>query len=471
MVAARARRAAAFHPLHGRRSARAARPVMVLTMTQLATTRPSRSSSALRVSAAREVAVAKIVVNIPFVVWREGRPRYVATPAHRKLGFKGEDLRRAGEWLTLDQAADWSARRAQEVEERRQEIAAARAGRRRIPALRQRQDIYTIAQMIQDWQDPTRNPRFGSSETMKGKRRIKPLARASRIFYAKMARAIEQQDEGQLWAAPAQELTRRAVHGLYERLTEERGLPMARGIIGALSAAWAFAHNHGKLGPSPFARLGMESPDPRLRVGSVHEMRSLIATADAVGYPEIGDSIVMGLMTGQRQRDRLLLVDGRDLDGRLLFRQKKTGAVVLAPPTAQLVERLRNARVRRQGFKVQHAELIINEQSRRPFSGERYRQIFGAVRAAAVAGVADGAGGWKVEPCPSLADFRDQDLRDTSVTWMALAGATIPEIISVTGHSEKSASQILKHYLGRHPEMAASAVGKAARWLEGKGGL
>lgn len=429
--------------------------------------------------------MAKIVVNIPFVVWRDGRPRYVATPAHRKLGFKGEDLRfGGGEWYSLDQAVAWSAKRAEEVAARREEVAAARAGRRKIPALPAR-DVYTIGQMIKDWQDPTKNPRFGREVIMKGKRKIKPLAKASRIFYGKMATALAAQDGGALWAAPAAELTRKAAHGLYELLTEQKGLPMARGMIGALSTAWSFAHNAGKLGPSPMMRLGMEAPEPRLRVGEVHEMRTLIAAADALGYPEIGDAVIMGLMTGQRQSDRLLLADGRDLDGRLLFRQMKTGAVVLAPAAPQLVDRLAAAKIRRQRFKVQYPELIINERKGTPFSSEWYRQVFALVREGAVRGLIldiDGKvqlgpqkagynGPWLVEACPSLADFHDQDLRDTAVTWMALAGATIPEIISVTGHSEKSASQILKHYLGRHPEMAASAIGKAVRWLEGKGGL
>lgn len=61
---------------------------------------------------------------------------------------------------------------------------------------------------------------------------------------------------------------------------------------------------------------------------------------------------------------------------------------------------------------------------------------------------------------PTLSDFHDQDLRDTAVTWMGLGGATVPEIISVTGHSADSATTILKHYLAHHPEMADSAIGK-----------
>ncbi len=104
-----------------------------------------------------------------------------------------------------------------------------------------------------------------------------------------------------------------------------------------------------------------------------------------------------------------------------------------------------------------------------PFKSSHYSHVFAEVRAAAVAGVPDEAGGWKVQACASLADFLEMDLRDTAVTWMALAGATIPEIISVTGHSLQSATDILKHYLARHPEMADEALRKMVAWYEADG--
>ena len=38
--------------------------------------------------------------------------------------------------------------------------------------------------------------------------------------------------------------------------------------------------------------------------------------------------------------------------------------------------------------------------------------------------------------------------------------ATVPEIISITGHTPQSATRILRHYLAQHPEMADSAIRK-----------
>jgi hypothetical protein len=111
-----------------------------------------------------------------------------------------------------------------------------------------------------------------------------------------------------------------------------------------------------------------------------------------------------------------------------------------------------------------------------PYKGQYYAHRFAVLRSFACAGILDvaataaaGRAVWTVTPCPSLADFRDQDLRDTSVTWQALAGATIPEIISVTGHTPQSATQILKHYLAVHPEMADKAIGKMVAWFDAGG--
>nr|WP_232520785.1 hypothetical protein [Rhodobacter sp. CZR27] len=53
------------------------------------------------------------------------------------------------------------------------------------------------------------------------------------------------------------------------------------------------------------------------------------------------------------------------------------------------------------------------------------------------------------------------DLRGTAVTFLALAGCSVPEIAALTGHSLKDAEAILsKHYLGRDRRLGESAVAK-----------
>jgi integrase len=53
------------------------------------------------------------------------------------------------------------------------------------------------------------------------------------------------------------------------------------------------------------------------------------------------------------------------------------------------------------------------------------------------------------------------DLRGTAVTRLALAGATVPEIGAITGHSLRDVQSILDtHYLAHDPELAANAIAK-----------
>lgn len=58
-------------------------------------------------------------------------------------------------------------------------------------------------------------------------------------------------------------------------------------------------------------------------------------------------------------------------------------------------------------------------------------------------------------------DLHFHDLRGTAVTRLAVAGCSIPEIASITGHTPDEASKILDaHYLGRDKRLADSAIEK-----------
>lgn len=88
----------------------------------------------------------------------------------------------------------------------------------------------------------------------------------------------------------------------------------------------------------------------------------------------------------------------------------------------------------------------------KPFKGDRYRRRYHDIRRAA---------GKKLAARNTL---RDQDLRDTAVTWLAMADRAIPQSCSITGHSFKTANDILKHYLALNAELADSAIAKLITW-------
>jgi integrase len=57
-------------------------------------------------------------------------------------------------------------------------------------------------------------------------------------------------------------------------------------------------------------------------------------------------------------------------------------------------------------------------------------------------------------------DLHFHDLRGTAVTMLAEAGCTVPEIATLTGHSQAHAQKILDRYLARTKSLAESAIAK-----------
>lgn len=431
-------------------------------------------------------------IRLRYVDWRDGKPMFKPAGKLYRLGFRAMALRhppgpdgRKGRWFTLEEAIAFAAAKQAEIE-------AALAARPLMPpqAPRARKKIlYALDDLLEDF--------LGSPKA-------RELAPATLRDYRGKAAALQKFDP-ELTGCAAAALDQPILFDLYERLRGEKGLSQSRGIMAVVSAALSWGMLRGKVrfasGVNPATRLRMTTPKPRLRIGEIVEMRALVAAADALGRPEIGDAIMLGLWTGQRQGDRLALVDEGLVAGRRVFRQSKTGAVVAIREAPELAARLAAARLRRADWKVEGLKplVVMDEQTRKPFRGDWYRHLYAAVRAFAATGkrgepsplVGEGGprsgsdeGGAKrsseifpasdvvekvIAPCPSLSTFRDQDLRDTAVTWMALAGATIPEIIAVTGHTPGQAADILKHYLGRHPELADAAIAKMAAWYDREG--
>lgn len=424
----------------------------------------------------------------PHVTWRNGRPRFNPGKDLRELGYKSLDLRHDDEdksWFTRGEAVDWSLKLQNELAAKRLVIKRSKA--KQPVVLVKKPAFYTIAQLWEDWR---RSMKFRVGQP-------KAYSANTVLDYTQKIMLIEEDHPG-IWNAPAARLDQPMLRRAYEMLWEQRGLASARGAMLVLSSAYSWGILNGRVRrvDNPAQGLRMETPDPRIRFATRKELAALIAAADAIGRPEIGDMIVLGVWTGQRQADRLSLLAVNKLNNRRIFRQAKTGAIVAIREAPELEARLTRAAERRtvakaaallaasqgerRAIEERFAHVVLDEAPDRrsgqegqrrwlPFKKYHYPKVFAQVRLAAVEGVPDDAGGWKVEPCPSLEGFRDQDLRDTAVTYMALAESTVPEIISVTGHTAESATRILKHYLARHPEMADSAIGKMVAWYEGDG--
>ncbi len=417
-------------------------------------------------------------ISIRHVSWRDGRPRITPGPKMRKLGFQSRDLKRPdGTWMNAGEALAASQALDRELAARRAAIA---AGGRLKPLPRGR--AITIEHLFELYLRA-----IGRAAVTVGKRKERGLAPATIRDYRHKARVIERHDV-ELWQSPVMALSRPILIGLFEQLWEGYGLASARGAMATLSAAITWGMDKGELTftHNPAHRLGMTMPTPRLRAATPAEITHLVAAADALGRHDVGDLIVLGVWTGQRQADRLNLVDRGLVDRRRVFVQQKTRAIVAIPETAQLAARLTAMRERRAAMTVEWPQACVSEATNVPWTGNHYRHVFARVRAAAAAGIVelDGvrivvptkpdaglrkrlAGAtWLIRPLPSIADLTDQDLRDTSVTWLARAGCSLPEIGAITGHSLASIHQIMRHYLAAHPELADNAIAKLVTWYE-----
>ncbi|MEF2074923.1 hypothetical protein [Consotaella aegiceratis] len=152
-------------------------------------------------------------------------------------------------------------------------------------------------------------------------------------------------------------------------------------------------------------------------------------------------------------------------------------------PLAQpVIAELADAKDRRADWRVNYPQVVLDEKNRRPFEGDWYRKVYGVIRSVAATGkhpktkdanavlrdvdlfkALDG-----FEPVPTVADLRDQDFRDTAVTWLSAAHCNKFEIAAITGHSLKSIDNVLRHYLGPDPELAREAMAKLEAWFKGK---
>ena len=400
-------------------------------------------------------------VTIAYVSWRDGRPRFQPGKALRDLGYKGRDLRHEdGRWFSEGEATDWSNTFAGSLKARPTDPAEAkkpkRGGRKRY--------AITLKELVKNYvKDRTKLIAAGAIN----------LEQRTVYYYDKHARYVAKISPT-LWnTRSVDSIKRHEMKKLHQTAAVAHGLYVAAQVIRSISAiiSWGM-DEEGCLTRemNPCHRLRIPQGSPRLRIGTAQEITALVAAADHLGWPFIGDGVVLGVFTGQRQGDRLaLLNDGRDDQKRYLFRQSKTGALVAIKPTAWLTERMEASKGRRRFRNAVYPHALMDERTWLPLTGdrgERYRRLFERVREAAAEGIEDGQGNWIIKPVPSVSTLRDQDLRDTAVTYMARGGATIPAICAVTGHSLQSATTILRHYLEINPELADEGIDAMVSYWE-----
>lgn len=203
---------------------------------------------------------------------------------------------------------------------------------------------------------------------------------------------------------------------------------------------------------NPAADMALSVPDSTITIWEDAVTAFVVAVADKIGRPSIGDAIMLAREIGPRQTDVVLMRAPDQYDGAsFIFDTSKTGKKLDIRATAIL-----RARLNRGGIPL-HRHLIVSETTGEPYKLDNFRHVFAEVRACAAA---IQAGGGMAKALPPIGDLKFRHLRHTAVLMLARAGCTEAEIAAITGHSLQTVSQILKHYLPRDSVVAGNAISK-----------
>lgn len=249
---------------------------------------------------------------------------------------------------------------------------------------------------------------------------------------------------------PVSAINKKRLRDYHKALRAGISLHTANARLRVFSLLLAFAEREMWLpaNSNPALRLKFKQPDPRVVIITQDEQRVLIETCEDAGRHDVADVILAGIDIGQRQSDLFAMHEGQWDGTRWRIAQGKRGAVVFPEPTAELSARLEAARKRRARMNpaLISPQLFLNEETRAPWAQSTFNKEFAKLRAAAA------------KKMPSIARLKFLDTRDTYVTRAAIAGASIAQIRAVTGHTPGAVHNVIKHYLGNEPELAASSA-------------
>jgi hypothetical protein len=396
-------------------------------------------------------------IRVPYLAWRDGRPRWIPGPRLRARGFKGRDLKdERGQWLGLEAAIDAARALNAEVEAFR---AAAKARYRPRPPAGHPQSCDRL--FLRYWES--------ADFTM-----LKPRTQQDYKAKARLCLDLTLEDGSTLGDAPVAAVSKPVAFGIWEEIHRERGLHMANGIKAVMSAAFSYAELIGWRPEmsNPWMRMGRPAAPPRLAIWLPDQCQAFLTAADADPMTRsIGDAFVLGLHSAQRLGDVLEMRDRLFARDRIMLTQMKRGALIDVRMTEQVKARIAAIRSRRGAVVTLDQHVVINEETGRPYTPRQFNDRFRLVRARAAAALPHAATShaWSGPRVYATSELRFQDLRDTGVTRLAMADNDAAHIAAVTGHSLVSITAIMKHYLALSRAMADAATDRLEAWLKREG--
>lgn len=258
------------------------------------------------------------------------------------------------------------------------------------------------------------------------------LARRTRSDYVKLIKIIEKK----FGDFPLSGMSDRRTRGIFMGWRDDRAKASRRQADygwQVLARILSWAHGRGLVSANPCEKGG------RLYRGSRSD--NVWSAADETAFLTAAPShlrlpLILALWTGQRQGD-LLRLTWQQYDGKVIrLQQSKTGTRVIIPVGAPL-------RAALDGMRGKAGQILLNSDGV-PWTADGFRSS------------------WR-KACASVGvvGVTFNDIRGTAVTRLALAGATVPEIATITGHSLRDVTAILdSNYLNRDPALGESAIRK-----------
>jgi integrase len=236
---------------------------------------------------------------------------------------------------------------------------------------------------------------------------------------------------------PFASFTRRAVVDFIETYAKRHQRRQAAAVLKNL---FGIARYYGIVTTDEAAGLRLKTTPPRDRIWTDEEVaRWLDGAADE--DPHMSTAFLLLQYTAQRPSDVLKMTWPHYSGSAIRLRQQKTGQLLDVPTHPVLCEHLDT-------LPRSSTSLTIVTYRGRPVKylrfNERFRRIAERVQI----------------------DAQARDLRRTAMVRMAEAGATVPQIASVSGHSIEATQRVLEHYLPRNRDLAEIAIARLTEYKQ-----
>lgn len=272
---------------------------------------------------------------------------------------------------------------------------------------------------------------------------FRSLRPATREGYIRRIRKIETEFGNLPQAALADSRIRGDMLDWRDRIAARSGPREADYAFAILGTICSWLHDRRRIPENPCLRPGrLYAANRASVVWSDEEIAVLLAHA----APGLALPCLLAIWTGQREGDILGLTWSAYDGAALRFIQSKTGRAMVIPCAAPLRAALDAAKAR-----PRTAVTICTNSRGKPWTLDGFKTSFG-----------------KLKATTRIEGRTFHDFRGTAVTHLARAGATVPEIATITGHSLKDVESILdRHYLHRDRGMGESAIAKLEKHRAG----